>query len=131
MSTGLIVNGDDAAERGALAKKSFGVVVLDEAHKARAGRETRGGNTTATPNNLLRFLHKVARNAGSVLLGTATPIQLDAVELWDLLLALGQGAPQVLGSLSEGSEWARDKSIRFLTGERPWPQADTGRWALF
>jgi hypothetical protein len=131
VSTGLIVNGDDAAERGALAKKSFGVVVLDEAHKARAGRETRGGNTTATPNNLLRFLHKVARNAGSVLLGTATPIQLDAVELWDLLLALGQGAPQVLGSLSEGSEWARDESIRFLTGERPWPQADTGRWALF
>jgi hypothetical protein len=46
VSTGLIIYGDDAAERGALAKKSFGVVVLDEAHKARAGRETRGGNTT-------------------------------------------------------------------------------------
>src|SRR5216683_5569699 len=131
VSTGLIINGDDAGERGALAKKSFGVVVLDEAHKARAGRETRGGNTIATPNNLLRFLHRVARNAGSVLLGTATPIQLDAVELWDLLFALGQGAPQVLGLLSEGSEWARDESIRFLTGEHPWPQADTSRWGLF
>jgi len=33
-----------------------------------------------------------------VVLGTATPIQLDAVELWDLLAALGQGAPQVLGA---------------------------------
>jgi hypothetical protein len=40
VSTGLIIHGDDAGERGALAKKSFGVVVLDEAHKARAPRET-------------------------------------------------------------------------------------------
>ena len=40
MSTGLIVNGDDNAERGALAKKSFGVVILDEAHKARASART-------------------------------------------------------------------------------------------
>jgi Helicase conserved C-terminal domain len=131
VSTGLIINGDDAGERGALARKPFGVVVLDEAHKARAPRETRGGNTIATPNNLLRFLHRVARNAGSVLLGTATPIQLDAVELWDLLAALGDGAPQVLGALAEGSEWARDESIRFLTGERPWPEVDTSRWSLF
>src|SRR6516164_3840448 len=61
VSTGLIINGDDAGERGALAKKSFGVIVLDEAHKARVGRETRGGNTTVTPNNLYRFLSRVAR----------------------------------------------------------------------
>jgi hypothetical protein len=73
----------------------------------------------------------VARNAGSVLLGTATPIQLDAVELWDLLAALGQGAPQVLGATAQGSEWARDESIRFLTRERPWPEVDTSRWGLF
>src|SRR5436305_707594 len=58
--TGLIVNGDDAAERGALAKKTFGVVILDEAHKARASRETRRGHTTAMRNNLLEFLHNVA-----------------------------------------------------------------------
>jgi hypothetical protein len=131
VSTGLIINGDDAGERGALAKKSFGVVVLDEAHKARVSGETRGGNTTATPNNLLRFLHGVARNAGSVLLGTAPPIQLDAVELWDLLAALGQGAPQVLGAPAQGSEWLQDESIRFLTGERPRPEIDTSRWGLF
>ena len=131
VSTGLIINGDDAGERGTLAKKSFGVVLLDEAHKARSPRETRNGITTATRNNLLRFLRTVARNADSVLLGTATPIQLDAVELWDLLAAVGQGAPQVLGSPIEGSEWLRDESMQFLTGERPWPQADTSRWGLF
>jgi superfamily II DNA or RNA helicase len=131
VSTGLIVNGSDDGERGTLLKKSFGVVILDEAHKARAMRETRRGQTTATRNNLLEFLHKLARNANSVILGTATPIQLDAVELWDLLTALNQGAPQVLGSSPEGSEWLREDSIRLLTRERPWPENEISRWGLF
>jgi superfamily II DNA or RNA helicase len=131
VSTGLIVNGDDNAERGALAKKLFGVIILDEAHKARAAREMRGGQTGAKPNNLLVFLQKAARNAGSVILGTATPIQLDAVELWDLLAALGQAAPQVLGTSFDGGEWLREESIKFLTGERPWPSIETARWGLF
>lgn len=130
VSTGLIVNGDDNGERGALAKKSFGVVILDEAHKARASRGMLGRDP-AKPNNLLAFLHKVARNATSVLLGTATPIQLDAVELWDIIAALGQGAPQVLGTPFDSSEWVREDSVQFLTGGRPWPQGDTSRWGLF
>ena len=60
---------------------------------------------------------------------TATPIQLDAVELWDLLSALNQGAPQVLGTV--GGDWTREDSIQFLTVQRPWPQNDTNRWDLF
>src|SRR6266436_510126 len=130
MSTGLIVKGDDEGERGALAKKSFGVVILDEAHKARASRGMQGRDP-ARPNNLLNFLRAIARNAQSVILGTATPIQLDAVELWDLLSALSQGAPQALGTAFEGGEWTREDSIQFLTGQRPWPQNDTNRWGLF
>ena len=42
VSTGLIVNGDDEGERGALARKTFGVVILDEAHKARSSRGQSG-----------------------------------------------------------------------------------------
>ncbi|MGH7085799.1 MAG: SNF2-related protein, partial [Acetobacteraceae bacterium] len=109
VSTGLIVNGDDAAERGALKGKSFGVVILDEAHKARMARDARG-REAARPNNLLQFLRQVASNAGSVILGTATPIQLQAVELWDLLHALGQGAAQVLGTPFDGGEWVREEA---------------------
>ena len=130
MSTGLIVNGDDNAERGALAKKSFGVVILDEAHKARNSRG-QNGREAATPNNLLRFLRGLARNATSVILGTATPIQLDVVELWDLIAALGEGAPQVLGTVRDGSEWMREDSIRFLSGQRAWPITEMGQWGLF
>ena len=55
VSTGLIVNGDDEGERGALAKKTFGVVILDEAHKARSSRG-QSGREAARPNNLLEFL---------------------------------------------------------------------------
>src|SRR6516164_11077381 len=130
MSTGLIVMGDDDGERGALAKKSFGVVILDEAHKARASRGLQVRDPPK-PNNLLEFLRAVARNARNVILGTATPIQLDAVELWDLLSLLNQGAPQVLGTHMDGGEWARQESIQFLTGQRPWPQNDTSQWGLF
>jgi hypothetical protein len=130
VSTGLIVNGDDEGERGALAKKSYGVVILDEAHKARASRGMQGSDPPK-PNNLLVFLRAIARNAQSVILGTATPIQLDVVELWDLLSALNQGAPQVLGTPFDGGEWTREESIQFLTGQRAWPQNDTNRWGLF
>jgi hypothetical protein len=66
-----------------------------------------------------------------VILGTATPIQLNAVELWDLLSALNQGAPQVLGTHMDGGEWSREESIQFLAGQRSWPQNDTNRWGLF
>lgn len=130
MSTGLIVNGDDAGERGALAKKAFGVVILDEAHQARATRG-QNGRGAAAPNNLLAFLRVAARNASNVILGTATPIQLEAVELWDLMAALAQGAPQVLGTSGESSEWLREDSIGFLSGARLWPGHETSRWGLF
>ncbi len=130
VSTGLIVNGDDDGERGALAKKTFGVVILDEAHKARNSRG-QSGREAARPNNLLKFLRAVARNASNVILGTATPIQLEAVELWDLLSALSQGAPQVLGTPFDGGEWMREESIQYLTHARPWPANETNRWGLF
>lgn len=131
VSTGLIVNGDEHAERGALARKRYGVVILDEAHKARASRQTRDGRTTLERNNLLDFLCRVARTADNVILGTATPIQLEAVEVWDLISALAQGAPHVLGTGSDGGEWMREECVRYLTGQRNWPANDTNRWALF
>ena len=130
VSTGLIVNGNDAAERGALAKKSYGVVILDEAHKARADRGMQGRDS-AKPNNLLRFMQHVGRTSTNIIMGTATPIQIDAVELWDILVALGQSAPHVLGTPIDGSAWLDSDCMSFLTGDKPWPEADTNRWHLF
>lgn len=127
MSTGLITNGDDDGERGVIAKMAFGVVVLDEAHKARGDRNRADGSRLGG-NNLMTFMERLSANAGSVLLGTATPIQLRVSELWDLLNILQQGASHVLGR--GATEWRRDSSIDYLSGERAWPQAPEAAWAL-
>jgi superfamily II DNA or RNA helicase len=130
VSMGLVVRGHHGGERDALLRKSFGVVIVDEAHKARASRGTQG-TEPPKPNNLLDFVRAVARNAQNVIFGTATPIQLDAAELWDLLSALNQGAPQVLGTPFDGGEWTRQESMQYLTGECAWPRNDAVRWGLF
>src|SRR5207244_3007140 len=82
----------------------FDCVILDEAHRARRknlgqGRDGEGPN----PNNLLRFMYKIAERTRSVLLATATPVQLRPVEAWDLLDILSRGDESVLGN--EFSRW--------------------------
>jgi len=114
VSTGLITQ--RTPEREHLLAKSFGMLILDEAHRA---RRTGGvGNKAGEPNNLLDFMQSAAKKARHVLLGTATPVQTDVKELWDLLDVLGQGADFVLGRKS-GSLWrAPDRTLAVLTGKR-------------
>ena len=120
VSTGLIMhqreNGEFIKEAGMLLKNRFGTVILDEAHKARV----RGGlGTQATePNNLLSFMHQIGRRTKHLILGTATPIQTDVRELWDLLGILNSGAEFVLGDAL--SPWKNHEiAIPLLTGRSP------------
>lgn len=126
VSTGLIVNGDPHGEKAHLERLSFGVLVLDEAHKARARRD-RSGDLDGY-NLLMGFMRDAARRAVHVLLATATPIQLQAVELWDLLHLLAQGAPQVLGVI--GSRWLDPAVMDYFTGRRELPGDPVSRWEL-
>ncbi|MGH2389575.1 MAG: SNF2-related protein, partial [Chloroflexota bacterium] len=140
VSGGLITQGGAAA--AILTNQSYECVIVDEAHRAR--RRNLGPthrNEKADPNNLLRFVRAVAPNTRSMLLATATPVQLDPIEAWDLLDALNLGNETVFGShfssweryarlgldyvlgraepptdLAEGWEWLRD----------PFPFADEG-----
>ncbi len=130
VSTGLIVNGNDDAERGALAKKTFGVVILDEAHKARASRGM-NGREAAKPNNLLRFLRTVSRNASERHSRNRNADPARRHRTLGSLAALGKERPPVLGKPFDGGEWWREESIQFLTGQRPWPSNDMNRWGLF
>jgi superfamily II DNA or RNA helicase len=112
VSTGLIVQA--AVEARALLECKFGTLVLDEAHKA---RKSRGATASGNPNRLLEFMLAVAQRAKHVILATATPIQTDVEELWDLLEVLNQGADHVLGRF--GSQWQRPlAAIPVLTGEK-------------
>jgi len=113
VSTGLIVHRTE--ERKHLLSKRFGTLVLDEAHRAR--RSAGVGKNAGEPNNLLEFMREAARNSRHVLLGTATPIQTDVRELWDLLEVLGQSAEHVLGR--SGSLWrAPSRVLDFVTGAK-------------
>ncbi len=109
VSTGLIFN--DSEERQHLLSRKFGTVILDEAHKARK----RGGLGAQkdTPNNLLDFMLKIGPRTRHLLLGTATPIQTEVYELWDLLRILNAGADFVLGREFFGrwSDWQRSLPI--------------------
>ena len=93
VSTGLIVH--ESKESSLLLERKFGTVILDEAHKAR--RRGGLGENKGEPNNLLDFMVRIGPRTRNLLLGTATPIQTEVSELWDLMRILNAGADFVLG----------------------------------
>jgi ERCC4-related helicase len=77
------------------------LVVLDEAHHAR----TKGAGTPQAkgPNRLLQLMRQLRRRTAGLILLTATPLQVHATELWDLLDLLG--LPR---------EWTPNAFVRFF-----------------
>lgn len=125
VSTGLIVH--QSPEAQVLKKLRLGTLILDESHKAR--RKGQLGVQSPQPNNLLAFMLAIARNAQHVILGTATPIQTQVSELWDLLAILNQGAEHVMGRES-ASRWRFcDETHPFVTGEAK-PADEFAAWDL-
>lgn len=115
ISTGLMLR--DSPEKAHLLglRGGFGLVILDEAHKARTRQGM--GKDAGTPNELLAFIREISARSDHVLLGTATPIQTRREDLWDLVRVLHQGKGNfVLGG--DFSEWHRPKNIiPILSGE--------------
>jgi superfamily II DNA or RNA helicase len=106
VSQGLLTRGGAAADH--LLAQQYECVIVDECHRARRKNLKRDGeNEPADPNNLLRFLQRIALQTKSLLLGTATPVQLYPIEAYDLLDVLGQGNEHVLGNAN--SIWRKDR----------------------
>lgn len=130
VSTGLIMhqreNGNFVREADLLLKRTFGTVILDEAHKARA--KGGFGENAGAPNNLLAFMLQIAKRTRHLILGTATPIQTNVRELWDLLAILNSGAEFVLGD--ELSLWRDvERALPVVTGkEAPATTRDVWEW---
>lgn len=81
-----------------LLELEYGCVIVDECHRARRKNLKRDcENQPAEPNNLMGFLLKLAPRTNSLLLATATPVQLYPIEAYDLLDILAQGNDHVLG----------------------------------
>jgi len=88
-----------------LAAREWDLVVLDEAHHA---RRRWGAGEDRRPNRLLRLMEALGKRTRGLLLMTATPMQVDLRELWDLLRLAGMD-----GRWAE--KWGEDFSRYFQT----------------
>ena len=115
VSAGLVTSGSESVVW--LENMRFECVIVDEAHRARRRKiNSRNPYEKGQPNNLLRFIRTISRRTRSLLLATATPVQLHPIEAYDLLDALAQGSDAVLGG--PGSPWRNAKaSLPLLLGE--------------
>jgi len=88
------------------------IVVLDEAHHAR--RRSGGISPDSRPNKLLRLMRSLKERTRGLLLLTATPMQVDPIEVWDLLSLLGLPP-----------EWTESAFLRFFNlVEQPNPSPE-------
>jgi len=106
----------------------FECVIVDEAHNARRQNLGEGRDSERPdPNNLLNYLYKISERTKSMMLATATPVQLRPVEAWDLLDVLSRGSEAVLGSM--WSRWRRsEEALDLVMGAVPLPEEDSERW---
>ena len=130
VSQGLVVRGLSEAVNQLLSRR-YTCVIVDEAHRARRRKVPKVDanadeiNERADPNKLMAFLREIGPKTKSMLLATATPVQLHPVEAWDLLHILSHGNEGVLGGWTHTSPWFRaSHCLEIATGDIAVPTAD-------
>lgn len=116
ISQGLVVVSSECITY--IKEMQFECIIVDEAHRAR--RENTGrdyADKSQSPNKLLSFINYMSNNTKSLLLATATPVQVNPIEAWDLVNALGVGSDKVMGD--KFSRWHKEAqySLKLITGE--------------
>ena len=116
-------------------KQQYSCVIVDESHRARrrnvpaVDADEREVNEIAEPNKLLEFLRKIAEQTKSMLIATATPVQLHPVEAWDLLHLLSHGNDSVLGGWTRTSPWYQpSRCLAVATGDQELPIEANDGW---
>jgi len=126
VSQGLITRKSEAAE--CLKELTYECVIVDEAHRAR--RKNLGPdreNEKPDPNKLLAFLYEISPRTKSLLLATATPVQLYPVEAWDLLNVLAVENEFVLGNT--WSHWRKaEAALGVVIGRNALPEDVLDLW---
>uniref|UniRef100_A0A7C3I1V0 Helicase SNF2 n=1 Tax=Gracilinema caldarium TaxID=215591 RepID=A0A7C3I1V0_9SPIR len=132
ISQGLVIHSPETT--ACLLNREWSCVIVDEAHRARrrklpdpAERGPGIRNPDEECNRLYAFLFKLASKTTSMVLATATPVQLHPIEAWDLLYLLSQNNPHVLGDI--GSYWLDpDKALPPILGEITVPEDPSDIW---
>ena len=112
VSQGLVVRGNAEAVKQLLSHR-YTCVIVDEAHRARRRKVPKVDASAdeiderSEPNKVMAFLREIGPKTKSMLLATATPVQLHPVESWDLLEILSHGNDGVLGGWTRTSPWFR------------------------
>jgi superfamily II DNA or RNA helicase len=127
ISQGLIVR-SRAKVSEVLLKRTYECVIVDESHRARRKNITPGlENEQPQPNNLMAFLLEISKKTKSLLLATATPVQINPIEAWDLLYILSQNNDFVLGDTLSRWQGEKARSLSLITG-RDELDSDYSRW---
>ncbi|OHD27787.1 MAG: hypothetical protein A2Y38_10910 [Spirochaetes bacterium GWB1_59_5] len=135
VSQGLITRGRKDVWDSLLSREYL-CIIVDEAHRARRRNIPKVDasddevNEKANPNKLMEFLQKISPRTRSMLLATATPVQLHPVEAWDLLGILGLGHSSVLGDcrLRFGPWWHPAECLEVATGSKQLPEHPGDAW---
>jgi hypothetical protein len=110
VSQGLVVRGLPETINPLLGQ-NYACVIVDEAHRARrrnlpkVDADSAEIDERSDANKLMAFLFQIALRTKSMLLASATPVQLHPVEAWDLLNVLSRGNDGVLGGQTLTSPW--------------------------
>lgn len=126
VSQGLVTRGSEAVEY--LKAMNYECIIVDEAHRAR--RRNLGPNKlneNPDANNLYAFLREISPRTRSMLLATATPVQMYPIEAWDLLNMLSNGNEHVLGN--EYSPWRHQvEAIDVVMGNSSIGEDELEQW---
>jgi len=134
VSQGLVVRGMPEA-LSQLLKHEYTCVIVDEAHRARRKKVPKVDasddevDQRAEPNKLMQFLRDIGPRTKSMLLATATPVQLHPLEAWDLLHTMSYGNSGVLGGWTRTSPWYQaSRCLAIATGEHSVPTDIHAGW---
>ena len=129
VSQGLVARMTEAADL--LKQQEYECVILDEAHRARRRNPNKNpDNCKADPNYLLEFLNAISFKTRSLLLATATPVQVNTIEAFDLINALSLSTDKIMGD--KYSEWHRKPQfmLDMVCGKEPVPNSEITMWNI-
>ena len=129
ISQGLVSRRTDAYEL--LTQRDYECVILDEAHRARRRNPTKDPDKNkADANYLLRFITNISLKTKSMLLATATPVQVNTIEAFDLIHALAMPTKKVMGDIY--SEWIQKPQtmLDMVCGKIPVPESEIKMWNI-
>lgn len=131
VSQGLVIRKSEVSEH--LKQIKYECVILDEAHRARRKHpEKDPDNNKQQPNNLLEFINEITFQTKSLLLATATPVQINPIEVFDLLnaLTLPNEATKVLGDKYSIWRTKPQTTLDYISENKDIPTLESEMWEI-